>query len=157
LPLVIFLPLHFFFLFFFSCSWVVLEGMQASVQVSLPTNQTTVSLEMWQLRQLNEPFLINYIFLPLWLDPAPNSNAFFASARVAQRLQNAHPLINGTTKQENNIDHGGGTRGTGHRMSQRDRSHTLPHVCWLFLFFLIMFRVMQVRSSSTRPGPPSSL
>lgn len=96
------LPLRLFFVFvlFFvlwCCSWVVLEGMQASVQVSLPSSQSTVSMELSQLRQLNEAFLIHCIFLPLWLDPAPNSNAFFASARVAQRLQNAHPLVNGTT------------------------------------------------------------
>ena len=93
-----------------SDTWLCLEGALASLLVYLPSQQAQMQMTFQQVAELCEEFVIVAIYLPLWLDPvAPMGTAssrqatgsvgsppppFFSCARVAQRLQNSHPLIN---------------------------------------------------------------
>jgi xanthine dehydrogenase/oxidase len=82
---------------FASDTWLLLEAL--GVFITLTDLRTGIDLIM-QLdcfRNLNHvPFVIKNIWIPLVEDSSvqPAANSWFSSYRVAQRLQNAHPLVN---------------------------------------------------------------
>jgi len=85
---------------FASDSWLLLEGSGALVSLVLIKNgqQSGVTIPLDQFRALtNTEFVVTSIWLPLVPDNsvAPVAKTWFSSFRVAQRLQNAHPLVNG--------------------------------------------------------------
>jgi len=110
-------------------SWVVLEGCQTSVLVHLPWEQTTVTMSLVQLREITEPFLILQILVPVWKDPPPNASEFFASDRVAQRLHNAHPLVNGQHTTRSKMAAGRSRPSRSGSLAELTRSCLLLIVC----------------------------
>ena len=83
-----------------SDTWLCLETAQAMVLVvAIDSNGTQTQPYGIPLSDLaNTPagyhIVIQSIAIPMWNNNAPNAATAYRSFRVAQRLQNAHPLIN---------------------------------------------------------------
>jgi hypothetical protein len=72
----------------------IFAGVGATLQIWQRSTGTTTTMSLDEFQTLTGEFLLLSIQLPLWLD-YEGENLWFGCARVAQRLQNSHPLVNG--------------------------------------------------------------
>lgn len=81
-------------------TWVCLETAQAQVLVvavdnsGVPTQPFALSFADFARSPPGYNLIIQAIAFPMFNDNAPNAATAYRSYRVAQRLQNAHPLVN---------------------------------------------------------------